>query len=130
MEEPKFTEMCLEHGQYRAVWEYIGEGAMGEYNRDDPQDEPFLRFTCYQRLPAFNEIGEQVGWEWEQMTDASYCTYMPVDAPPALLAKALGLVLEALHANKSYKKVLEALSHFSYDVSHDMDCLLVGTEIV
>ena len=58
------------------------EGVSGEYDSDDPQDEPLLRFD--------------VIYKGEQIEDGSYCTNLRVDDDRKLLTKAVeALVSEA-----------------------------------
>lgn len=83
----------------KVVWEHIGEGYGGDFQENDPEDTPLFRFSCYQ----------QKGAEWEEMTDASYCTLMPVPSPEAHLRRAAELIMGAIEAC-DYKRRLEELS--------------------
>ena len=49
--------------------EDIGEGLYGDYNRDDPADEPMLRFY----------VDKLVDDCWEEVDSGSYCTSLNVD---------------------------------------------------
>lgn len=51
-------------------WEDIGEGLAGDYNPDDPDDVPLLRFTI-------------TGGPCDGL---SYCTDIQVGAPPNVLS--------------------------------------------
>jgi hypothetical protein len=99
----EFEELILEQGDKRVTWEWIGEGNEGDYNPDDPDDEPLLRFSC----SKYTGDGE-----WEGMEDASYCTALPITTPRRYLAIAASIVLEAIDTNSSYKRELEHLSWF------------------
>lgn len=103
----EFTDLILERDNKRVVWEYIGEGHQGDYNADDPNDKPMLRFCCDRWSPYVGTIGG----EWEGYEDASYCTRMPVDTPIVILVQAAAQILEMLD-HESYKKKLEAASWF------------------
>ena len=63
--------MMLEEDGIRVEWEDIGEGICGDYNPEDPDDHPLLRFSVSILLDG----------QWEAVEDASYCTQMPVDTP-------------------------------------------------
>ena len=52
--------------------EWIGEGWDGDYQEDDPEDDPLLRFTFY-RKDAMAIAG------WDQIDDTSYCTQLIAD---------------------------------------------------
>ena len=69
------------------VWEWIGEGYEGDYNEDDPDDAPLLRFSVLTREqhPTEGDVGD-----WEPAEDASYCTENVIDTPEADL-KDMGL---------------------------------------
>jgi hypothetical protein len=102
-----FTELALQRGDLRVTWEWIGEGWSGDYDADDPEDEPLLRFTVDKEVTMGNESG------WEQYDDGSYCTRMPVKTPTRILVDALGVILEAAEdslQNGSFKKRMEELS--------------------
>ena len=83
----------------RVTWEWIGEGWSGDYNEDDINDLPLLRFSCDRKIDG----------QWEQMEDASYCTRMPISTPIQTLARAAAIILEAIE-DVCYKKRLEELS--------------------
>lgn len=96
-----FKEIALTKGNRRVIWEYIGEGWSGDYNEDDPQDTPLLRFSCFRRD----------GKEWGEMPDASYCTRMPLNSPAKILKEAAKIIVEAIQ-DCQYKRRLEELSWF------------------
>ena len=103
MPQPKeFEDLTLEHGDFRVVWEWIGEGYEGDYNESDPDDVPLLRFSCDKK-----EDGE-----WEGLSDASYCTHMPITSSVELLAQGAGIILEVIK-KASYKRRLQELSWLS-----------------
>ena len=75
--EQMFEELELRRGNLRVTWEYIGEGLSGDYNHEDPQDVPLLRFTVSRRIPGMADDTGVEPDEWQQLDDASYCTRMP-----------------------------------------------------
>jgi len=95
----EFTDITLERGDRQVTWEYIGEGYSGDYNENDPDDEPLLRFCC----------SKLVDGEWRELDDASYCTRLSTTTWSRYLVEAAGLILEAIQ-NESYKRRLEELS--------------------
>jgi len=86
--------------------EYIGEGTSGDYNPDDPQDKPLLRFTLYKK-----ELGDV---EWEEVENGSYCTRISittvrndlVEIAENILAKVIGDIREG----EGIKRKCEELS--------------------
>ena len=106
-----FQDLILERGNTRVIWEWIGEGNEGDYNEDDPTDVPLLRFSCYKRV---KNKGDQFMCfdEWEEMSDASYCTCLPIHTSIGMLAQAAALILQAIQ-DVNYKRTLEGYSWFS-----------------
>lgn len=84
--------------------EYIGEGYNGDYDPDDPEDQPLLRFT----------VLKLVDGEWEQIDDASYCTQLPESIPNDekmwVLTFIMNEVYDAVVGGASIKKRCELLS--------------------
>jgi hypothetical protein len=101
----------LEKDRVLVEWVELGEGLVGEYNEDDPDDIELLRFdVCWK-----DDEGE-----WEAVCDASYCTRMPVKAPPEIRLAGLQYIMdevyEPLMAGRSIKKLCEKLSWISPDM--------------
>lgn len=106
LEEFSFKEMeaVSKDGQFKAVWEWIGEGwRNGDFNPSDPKDFPLLRFSCYIKN----------GDDWDQIDDASYCTAMDARTPRPILRKALknGILREIVSSFPYHKKDMEWMSH-------------------
>jgi hypothetical protein len=91
--------------------EDIGEGIQGEYNEDDPNDMPLLRFTVFK--------------DHEAVEDSSYCTQLNVDTITEEQAtRALNIIMEAvydkLQSGDSVKRTCEQLSWLEMgDVKND-----------
>lgn len=108
MKEPCFKEIQAydKSRRVRVTLEYIGEGYSGDYDPDDPEDCPLIRFSVDQR-----ELGTKY---WESVDDASYCTCLPIDLPRNQLksvARAiLAEVAHPIHSGYSIKKLCERLS--------------------
>lgn len=62
------------------VWEDIGEGENGDYDEEDPDDQPLLRLTVYNNPPK----GDR-----EELPSSSYCTQMPTTTSQVVLIDAL-----------------------------------------
>jgi len=88
----------------KVEWEWIGEGHDGDYNPDRESDEKLLRFTVLRKQ----------GRRFEQIDDASYCTYMPTTSNKKILRMMLEYmydeIVEDVRAGISIKKKCEHLS--------------------
>ena len=100
-----FVEIEFIRGDYRVVWEYIGEGWSGDYDPEDPSDIPLLRFSCSKRTTCADHSEG-----WEELPDSSYCTRMPATTSMHVLAAAASEIMEAIYKKESYKRQLEHLS--------------------
>lgn len=91
-------------GIVRVELEDIGEGWNGDYDAGDPEDTPLLRFT----------VSRLDGGAWEQVSDASYCTQIPVATPDTRQLEILDYIMNEVHSRvtngESVKKICEALS--------------------
>ena len=97
------TETFLEQKDRRVEFWQAGEGWNGDYDPDDPNDVELWRF----------DVQELVDGEWETMSDASYCTQMPVDTDFETIQKALRWIMDETFDTKSVKRVCEDLSWIS-----------------
>lgn len=88
----------------KVEWVDLGEGIHGDYNPENPNDVPLLRFDVYR----------WEGFDWEPVDDASYCTNIPVDTPEETLIGLLGVIMEEVGDDVrdgiSIKKKCEGLS--------------------
>lgn len=80
------TKMLISDERIKVFWEYIGEGLHGDYNKDDPEDIPLLRYSAEYKN---NETDE-----WEYID--GYCTTVPVDTPESELKKKLEVIFKTL----------------------------------
>jgi len=99
--------MELRRGNLTVIWEDIGEGMSGEYDPDDPDDVPLLRFTVLEA----HKVSE-CAIQWIERDDSSYCTLMPVDTPDEILQRAAEMILDAAESSSS-KRAMEELSWVS-----------------
>ena len=102
---PTFTDIEVIKDNIRLVWEDIGEGWSGDYNADDPDDTPLLRFSVDWR---------DADGDWVGLNDASYCTGLPIDTDPAKLREYADSIIASLNSTKEqpteYKRTLERWS--------------------
>lgn len=93
------------------TWEWLDEGYNGEYDENDPDDVPLLRFTIYTREqhPTEGDVGD-----WEQAEDCSYCTENPIDTDAVYLDDMAREILNEYRrcvlADASPKKAMERCS--------------------
>ena len=96
-------------GDVKVEVEWIGEGIQGDYDEDDPDDMPLLRFTVYERNAN----------DWEQISDASYCTNLPATVHPDVAKRACKYIMDWVEApvkeGYSIKKICERLSWIDED---------------
>ena len=90
----------VEKDGIRVEFVYIGEGLCGDYDEDNSDDEPLLRFDVYKN-------GEFVD-------DSSYCTTIRADADIEYVKQVaqtiLNQVYEPLINGRSIRKLCESLS--------------------
>ena len=96
--------MEMIRGTIKVELEDIGEGWDGDYNPDDTEDEPLLRFTFLELVDEDFPDGK-----WKQIEDASYCTQLPATTPEDIQKKALKWLMDNLD-RKHVKKCCERLS--------------------
>ena len=91
----------------RVELEDIGEGYNGDYDPDDPNDTPLLRFT----------VSKHEDGEWYQIDDASYCTQLPVSITEEQANSVLNFIMnevyDAVIGGNSIKRRCELLSWIS-----------------
>jgi len=99
-------------GDYTIELEDIGEGRSGDWDPDDPEDEPLLRFSVTQ---ASSED------YFEQVDDGSYCTNLNaemIEQDPDLLRRALVILYDALYekiGKDGFKRTAEKMSWIGAD---------------
>lgn len=100
-----FQDVVAEHDNIKVVLEHIGEGINGEFDPEDPNDVPLIRFTIYK--------------DGEQVDDASYCTNLSIHEDRLQLEEIameiLGCVYLPLLHGQSIKKMCEKLSHIEVE---------------
>lgn len=99
-----------DNGMVRVEWVDLGEGLCGEYNPDDPNDEPLLRYDAYVRLTGtdMDEIrGLEVDHfldpgktpEWGVKDPSSFCTRTNVNTHGPVLELLAKIIAEELADN-------------------------------
>lgn len=83
------TPVSVWDEELRVDWYNAGEGVCGDYNPEDPDDMNLLRFDVYHMKDD----------EWEEVEDASYCTWVRADTNISRLREL------ALHIFNEYKNV-------------------------
>lgn len=97
------TSVETEH--WKACLVDLGEGWNGDYNEDDPEDEPLFRFDYYSR--------ESVNDEWQIPNDSSYCTQTNANIGHQLRKEFLEYLIEQvedLSWDANIKHLCESLS--------------------
>lgn len=84
-------------GRVEVLVEYIGEGYGGDYDEDDEEDEPLVRITATDLVPAEQRRDDQ---------DNSFCTNVPAYAPQATLNEFAKRVAVDLQDAPHWKRVL------------------------
>jgi len=128
MNEIAFKDIVVENRDLRCrvTLEWIGEGNSGDYNPEDPNDCPLLRFSVSRWYKAgespkshFTDYAHDWvfdGDECVQVSDASYCTQLDARAPLAKLAKAARIIMDHVEGHVAsetrIKKLCEELSWF------------------
>lgn len=117
-----FSEISLERENVKLVLEDIGEGLSGEYDANDPEDEPSARFSVYARPKEDFDAPDEDGWC--AMNDASYCTSINTNLPPSTLHALAELLLEQVFQKASRG---ESIKHLGQQLSHvSEEWLLTG----
>jgi hypothetical protein len=106
----EFEDIVLVDGDVRVTIEWIGEGRDGDFDPDDPNDVPLLRFS----------VDRKCGEEWEEVPDCSYCTQMCATDERArlqdLAKRIMAEVKDTVNSGRSPKRTCERLSWLPLDV--------------
>jgi hypothetical protein len=118
-------EVVSEDGLVRVTLEWIGEGIDCDYDENDPDDVPLLRYSVSRKftkdcrddefyyLTGENYEGRKIG-EWCDVEDSSYCTQLPITAPRQQLIEAAQFILSYVESGvknlQHEKRLYESLS--------------------
>jgi len=96
-------EVLSDDGEVMVDLEWIGEGNCGEYNPEDPEDQPLIRYSLYRKF-HMNQDPDEIAnvcdvdvyeeGEWMAVEDGSYCTQLVATAPKEQLEAAAKFILE------------------------------------
>jgi hypothetical protein len=110
-------------GIVKVELEWIGEGEEGDYDENDPEDVPLIRYAIFRKcskdddendIYSLCEIPIDDGDRWYYVQDSSYCTQLPVTAPRDQLIEAakyiLYLVEDGVRSFNREKRLYETIS--------------------
>lgn len=87
--------------------ESIGEGYNGDYDPEDPEDVELMRFSIFRLIDG----------KWEEIDNASYCTYIPAsitsEQEDVILDYIMSQVYDLAVQWKSIKRACQRLSWLS-----------------
>lgn len=115
---PTETDVWIGRDRLAVELAHIGEGWEGEYDVDNPDDEPLLRFSV---------LGQTLEGDWISLDRASYCTGLSATAPwEVRLAAAAQVFNEVAHllspgpseditedTGRNAKRTCQGLSHLN-----------------
>lgn len=109
-------------GRVKVEWTYIGEGVCGDYDPDDPNDIPLMRFDAYVNTNlvdlytiSLDNDPDEEGWAMPQ--DSSYCTYVAESTDSDVLRAYAIMIAETLSDaldNGTWKRSAEECSWTGY----------------
>lgn len=101
----EWRDVSLERGSVKVALEWIEEGTSGDYDPEDDDDTPLLRFTVFK--------------DEEQVQYGSFCTLMPITITPTQAYKVVVLLMDAFYdavmGEESIKTRAEDLSWMNPD---------------
>ena len=113
------TIISVDDGLLKVELAYIGEGFTGDYDSNDPDDEPLLRFYTY----VNSNHGTKEEPSWEEVSDGSYCTSVSKNSEIVHIAEVAKTILlefrkiitcyDEKEGIPSIKKAAEKMSHIS-----------------
>lgn len=112
MTRPDFSHADEEMARYEipgevlVVFGWIGEGRQGDFDEEDKDDVPFLRFDAYDLKCPEDERDR----ECRSSQDNSYCTCLPAWTPLDVLESVCKAIAEAIFSESHWKRLLEEWS--------------------
>jgi hypothetical protein len=105
MSDIRQSVVTLAEGDFRVSLEWIGEGVDGDYDEDDPEDEPLLRFEVEQidNVGGFQYVG-----------GTSYCTQLDARIPDEVKIKALRHILNVVRSTPSTQSLKHVCGRLSW----------------
>ena len=117
--EPTTIYAVSDDGMVKVEWVDLGEGYYGDFDDDDPTDEPLLRFDAYVRWTGTDaDERRSLEWiwddpEWGIKSDGSYCTNVPTVTDDETLEMLAGVIANRLAEsldNGGWKRTAESMS--------------------
>jgi hypothetical protein len=106
----RFEPVAVEEDGVKVEYDWMGEGDNGDYQPDNPEDKPLLRFTVYQLKGA----------TWHPVEDSSNITLLPITTSEEILGKLaryiLNIVKNHVLIGRKIKGECERLSWISEGV--------------
>ena len=90
-------DVTVSKGKYRVDLDYIGEGYCGDFNEDDVDDEPLMRFSVFK-----DDV---------EMNDGSYCTCISARTPVKQKRKIAQFILNNIYGKEYVKRICEDFSY-------------------
>jgi hypothetical protein len=103
------------HGQVKVDIGWIGEGSSGDYNPEDPNDEPLLRFTVTDLTKRARDS-----------QDNSLCTSINAVLPKPMLIDVCRHIAECIVSEEHWKRMLESKSWLNSDDARHIHDLYEG----
>jgi len=97
-------------GEVRVNIGWIGEGWCGDFDEDDPDDEPLLRFDVHDLKYPKDMEEEETWWNCRSRQDNSYCTQLPAWTPIERLQEICKAIAESVAGEEHWKRRLEEWS--------------------
>ena len=114
-----FLDVEVEEGDVKVVFTYLGEGISGDYDREDEDDMPMLRFDIFER-EYVDDGREHPDWNWIEVDSGSYCTEVCIDTPKEILEEMAQYILDNvkddISANRSIRSIGQELSWIDKDM--------------
>lgn len=117
--------MELIKNDVRIELEDIGEGECGEYDENDPNDTPYLRFYTQVRGGLAKQYTAGIlsysvdETAWRDLPRGSYCTRIPATASEevqkAFLEELMSRSYDAITRIEGYKRILEEATWLTPD---------------
>jgi len=113
MKTIEFEEISVvsKDGLVKVTLDWLGEGNDGDYQENDPEDAPLLRYDVYRLQKPGDEMDSfflddtspvsDPNGEWRPVADGSYCTLLRADDPKDHLILAAQDILAAISGDIS-----------------------------
>ena len=91
-------DVCVENNDCKVILTYIGEGYYGDYDENDPEDEPLLRVDLYLPADFYEEdpYDEEDKWpDWLDTADST-CTQLSARSSVDEAQKYAQIILDAI----------------------------------